>query len=215
MIMPMNVVKIYEEDIKIKDALLDFENKELREKVTRDFFFRQCFSNFKYVYEHYYTDCDSVIEFINEIYKLVMSPGVKSGQPALSTYRGESKLETWLQNVSVMYCNRCYKKKQQMPIYEPIISSNDENETDSGRDEALYGTNTLDTANIDVDDVERILALMPNKRYREIIRLFYLNGETNESAAAILGMTKANFYNKKILAEAQYLRVFKKEERHG
>lgn len=211
----MKVLKIYEEDIKIKNALLDFDNKELREKTTRDFFYRRCFPNFKYVYEHYYTDCQSVIEFISEIYKLVMVPGVKSGKPAMANYRGESTLVTWIQNIAIKYCNKRFKKKLQMPLYEPLPSFNEEKDEDGSREEAIYGSNTIDIGRINVDDVNKILSLMPNKRYSEIIRLFYLNGETNDSAAEILGITKANFYNKKILAEAQYMRVLKKEEQNG
>lgn len=211
----MKVLKIYEEDLKIKDALLNVEDKGLREKVTRDFFYRRCYPNFKYVYDNYYTDCTSVIEFISEIYRIVMTPGAKSGKPAMANFRGESSLTTWLQNISIKYCNKCFKKKQQMPEYEPIPFFNEKEDGSSGIKESIYGSNNIDSRATNAEDVEKILKLMPNERYRTIIRLFYLEGETNDTVAEILGMSKANLYNKKILAEAQYIRVYRKEEQHG
>ena len=56
---------------------------------------------------------------------------------------------------------------------------------------------------------------MPNKRYRNIIRLRYLEQKTNEETAEALGMTMDNYYNKHKLAKAQYEKVCRKEERHG
>lgn len=211
----MDVLKIYEEDLKIKEALLNVEDKMLREKVTRDFFYRKCYPNFKYVYDNYFTDCTSVIEFISEIYKIVMTPGTKSGKPAMANFRGESSLTTWLQNISIKYCNKCFKKKQQMPVYEQIPFFEEKDNDSGGINESVFGSIDIDLGATNAEDVEKILRLMPNERYRAIIRLFYLEGETNDTVAEILGMSKANLYNKKILAEAQYIRVYRKEEQHG
>ena len=46
--------------------------------VTRDFFYRKCYPLFKSVFDNYHTDCESCLEFINEIYIHVMSPDKQS-----------------------------------------------------------------------------------------------------------------------------------------
>ena len=60
----------------------------------------------------------------------------------------------------------------------------------------------------------KILSLMPNVRYRELIRLRYLEGCSNEETAQHLGMTMDNYYNKHKLAKEQYIRVYRKEARY-
>ena len=67
--------------------------------------------------------------------------------------------------------------------------------------------------NFNREDVLAILKLMPNKRYSELIRLRYLEEYTNEETAEALGMTMENYYNKHKLAKAQYIRIYRKEER--
>ena len=61
-------------------------------------------------------------------------------------------------------------------------------------------------------DVEVLLNMMPNVRYRNIIRLLYLEQKTHKETAEALGMTIDNYYNKRILAEKQYRQVCRKEE---
>ena len=60
-------------------------------------------------------------------------------------------------------------------------------------------------------DVEILLSMMPNLRYRKIIRLLHLEQKTYKEAAEALGMSMDNFYNKRILAEEQFKRIQKKE----
>ena len=44
------------------------------DRVTREFFYRKCYPLFKSVYDNYHTDCASCVEFINEIYILLLTP---------------------------------------------------------------------------------------------------------------------------------------------
>ena len=60
-------------------------------------------------------------------------------------------------------------------------------------------------------DVETLLNRMTNKRYREIIRLRYVEGMDNEETAEALCMTMANFYNKHKLAKEQFISILGKE----
>ena len=52
---------------------------------------------------------------------------------------------------------------------------------------------------------------MSNKRYREIIRLRYLEEKSNEETAQILAMSMDNYYNKNRLAKVQFRTILRKE----
>ena len=59
------------------------------------------------------------------------------------------------------------------------------------------------------------LRLMSNARYRNLIRIRYLEQKSNEETAEILGMSMENYYNKHKLAKEQYIRVWRKEVKNG
>ena len=68
---------------------------------------------------------------------------------------------------------------------------------------------------MDKDDLNAILALMPNKRYSMIIRLRYLEGMSNEETATALQMSLDNYYNKHMRAKKQFNEILNKEGRYG
>ena len=77
------------------------------------------------------------------------------------------------------------------------------------------GSCNIDLNSIDRMDAEKILNLMSNARYRNLIRIRYLEQKTNEETAEILGMSMENYYNKHKLAKEQYIRVWRKEVKNG
>lgn len=203
--------KIFTEDLLIRDALLRHDGK-----VTRAFFYQQCYPLFQSIYDHYYTDCVSVKEFIDEIYVLALAPSKTTGKCQLENYRGESSLTCWLKTVSLYYCYNKYEQKERMPVYEPMSMGTDEKDEESAdRTEVIYGSNDIDFDNLNREDALTILSLMPNQRYRNIITMRYLEQRTNEETAEALGMTMDNYYNKHKLAKEQYERVWRKEAHNG
>ena len=207
----MEVKKIYHEDLQIAKALIKRDNL-----VTRKYFYQQCYPLFKSIYDNYYTDCASVKEFIDEIYVLALAPSKTTGKCQLENFRGESTLTSWLKTACLYYCYNKYELKERMPKYEPLVSGNDEKDEESTvRTDAIYGSNDIDFDNLNRQDALAILSLMPNKRYRNIITMRYLEQKTNEETAEALGMTKDNYYNKHKLAKEQYERVWRKEAHHG
>ena len=62
-----------------------------------------------------------------------------------------------------------------------------------------------------IADVHTLLKLMPNQRYRELIRYRYVDGRSNEETAELLGMSMDNYYNKHRLAKQQWQAVLRKE----
>lgn len=203
--------KIFTEDLLVRDALLRRDGK-----VTRLFFYQQCYPLFKSIYDNYYTDCACVKEFIDEIYMLTLAPSKTTGKCQLENFRGESTLTSWIKTTCLYYCYNKYELKERMPEYEPISTfKDDDNEESTDRTDAIYGSNEIDFDNLNRQDAMAILNMMPNKRYRNIITIRYLEQKTNEETAEALGMTMGNYYNKHKLAKEQYERVWRKEVQHG
>ena len=207
----MEVKKIYHEDLQIAKALLKRDNL-----ITRKYFYQQCYPLFKSIYDNYYTDCTNCKEFIDEIYIVVLAPSKTTGKCQMENFRGESTLTSWLKTACLYYCYKQYESKAKMPKYERLPNSNvKDNDDDSDRDDAIYGSIEIDFTNLNRQDALIILKQMPNRRYSELIRLRYLELKTNEETAKALGMTMDNYYNKHKLAKEQYERIFRKEVRHA
>lgn len=207
----MEVKKIYHEDLQIAKALIKRDNM-----VTRKYFYQQCYPLFKSIYDNYYTDCINCKEFIDEIYIVVLAPSKITGKCQMENFRGESTLATWIKTACLYYCYKQYETKEKMPKYERLPNSNvKDNDDDSDRDDAIYGSIEIDFTNLNRQDALIILNQMPNKRYSELIRLRYLELKTNEETAKALGMTMDNYYNKHKLAKEQYERIYRKEVRHA
>lgn len=199
-------LRIYTEDLLIARELIDHN-----EKVTREFFYRQCYPLFKSIYDNYYTDCTCCKEFIDEIYVLVLAPNRYTGKCRLQDYKGESTLTTWLKTVCVRYCYGKFERKKRVQMELP--QSDDEEHKHSADDISV--SIELDFTNINKSDVMVVLNMMPNKRYSTLLRLRYLEELSNEETAELMGMTLDNYYNKHKLAKAQYEQVLRKESRYA
>lgn len=170
--------------------------------LTKDFLYRRCYPLFKSIYDRYLTDCVSCFEFINEIYLLIMTPPKGSSVPRLASFTHRCSLAMWLKIVAQNYCRQIFAKKGEI-IEESL--------PDGDRNADLAQSLSLTTRNIDFSDLARLIEAMPNKRYRQIIRLRYVDEKSNEETAAELQMTLPNFYNKHKLAKAQFCEQLRKE----
>lgn len=206
----MIVKKIYSQDLRIAQSLI---NKD--EQITRKYFYQQCYPLFKSIYDNYYTDCENCKEFIDEIYIVVLAPSKATGKCQMENFRGESTLTSWLKTACLYYCYKQFELKEKMPKYEQIRPSMKNEDDDSDRNDAIYGSIEIDFTNLNRQDALTILKQMSNKRYSELIRLRYLEQMTNEETAKALGMTMENYYNKHKLAKEQYEQIFRKEARHA
>lgn len=205
----MATLRIYTEDLQIAKSLINRD-----ERVTRDYYYKDCYPLFKSIYDNYYTDCKCCKEFMDEIYIVVLAPSKITGKCQMENFRGESTLRTWLKTACLYYCYNRFKLKP--PIFEPLPrdpekkDDNDDVFSDRKKDESL--SNPIDFSGMNRADVETLLSMMPNIRYRNIIRLLYLEQKTHKEVAEALGMSMDNYYNKRILAEKQYKQVCRKEE---
>lgn len=209
----MDVKKIFTQDLQIAKSLIDRD-----EMVTRKYFYQQCYPLFKSVYDNYYTDCASCKEFIDEIYIVVLAPSKTTGKCQMENFRGESTLTSWLKTACLYFCYKKYELKQRMPIYEPLLhtaETEDVEGTISDRKNNDSFSNSIDFSGMNRADVETLLDLMTNVRYRNIIRLLYLEQKSHKETAEALGMSMDNYYNKRILAEKQFKQVYRKEAKHA
>lgn len=202
-------MKIFTKDIEITKALINRDNL-----ITKKYLYIQCYPLFKSIFDKYYTDCDTCKDFIDEMYLVVLSPSKKTGKCQMENFRGESTLAKWLKTACLFYCYEKFEKR--IPIVN-IVSSNDEDVDSDANDRFIDKINStnIDFSSINRADVEKILSLMPNVRYRNIIRLHYLEEKSNEETAEALGMSMDNYYNKHKLAKEQYIRIWRKEAQNG
>ena len=206
-------LKIYTEDLKIAKSLIIRD-----ERITRCYYYKQCYPLFKAIYDNYYTRCACCKEFMDEIYIVVLAPSKVTGKCQMDNYRGESTLTSWLKSVCLYYCYNKFELKKRIPVYEPLSfnTEKDENEGvfgDRSKKEGL--SNPIDFSGMNREDVETILNLMPNSRYSQLIRIRYLDMKSNEETAKSLGVNMDNYYNIHKRAKLQYERVCRKEEYYG
>lgn len=184
-------------DQEIVKAILDRDTI-----ITKEFLYRKCYPLFKAVYDKYYTDCESCFELINEIYVYIMIPQKKTNVSKLAAFGFRCTLTMWLKIVVENYCHQLYARR--MEIDRDSNVGSDRNMPD---DESL----TENTRSIDMEDVHKILNMMPNQRYRKLIEYRYVDEKTNEETAMLLAVTMANYYNMHKRAKAQYCEVLRKE----
>ncbi len=182
------------------------------QRITQQYLYIKCYPLFKSVYDNYYTDSQSCLEFINEIYVHLLTPNKNTGLCKLQTFQFGSTFTTWLKTVAVYYCYEHYRRKQKISFIEEKI------ETDSyqsDRFDQFAASMYTEESIMSRDDLEAILGLMPNKRYSMIMRLRYLEGLSNEETASALQMSMDNYYNKHMRAKKQFNETVNKEGRYG
>ena len=182
-------------DREIVDAILKRDAR-----IIRLYLYEKCYPLFKARYDKYYTDCETCIEFINEMYTYIMTPGVKTGKCYLSTFGFSCSLTCWLKIVAENYCHQLFKKR--IEIVDMPEGAGDRKTPDPISPD-------IDTLNR--QDVEIVLSIMPNKRYSSLMRLRYVEEKSNEETAELLGMSMDNYYNKHKLAKEQFAKVLRKE----
>lgn len=200
-------------DINLMDDQMVVEALLLRnQKVTQQYLYIKCFPLFKSVYDNYFTDCQSCIEFINEIYLHLLTPNINTGHCKLQSFQFGSTLTTWLKTVAVYYCYEHFRRKQKVSFVEQKTEYDD---GQSDRFDQYSASVYEEDHSLERFDLETIISLMPNKRYSMIMRLRYLDGLSNEETAEALQMGMDNFYNKHRRAKIQFNEILKKEGNYG
>lgn len=166
------------------------------ERVTQQFFFGDCRSLFMSIMRHVFSYEVDYDEFVNEFYLYLMEDEAYR----LKQFQGRSTIYQWLKVVAIRYF---MTKRDGMIDMEPKSALSDSVMQEESVDEE--GTIAAKM------DVERLFALMPNKRYVYVIRRLVLQEAEPKTVARELGTNVDNLYNIKKRAMAALTEVALKE----
>lgn len=170
--------------------------------ITKEYLYKKCYPLFCAIYNKYYTDCVNPIELINEIYVYILTPQRDTGKCKLSAFGFHCTLTMWLKIITNHYCHQLFARK---------IETSENNLIDSDRNICDVFSFELDFNTLNMDDVKRILLMMPNERYRRLIKFRYLDEKSNEETAMLLALSMTNYYNVHLRAKAQFCTALRKE----
>lgn len=148
-------------------------NKE----IVKYFFFQHCASMLRYIAHSVFNGKVEQDELINELYLFLQA----NDWHKLKQFDYRSKLTTWLNVVAVRY----FIKNRELLIEK--CGDNDSKQKEQG-----YSTEEVLIAGM---DVKTILAMIPNERYREVIRLLVLEEHVPQEVADAWDITVDNLYN--------------------
>lgn len=159
------------------------------ERVTKDFFFIKCRPLIFGIIKRIFGFEANYDELVASLYQYLM----QNDAAKLRSFKFQCELIWWLKVVATRYF---LAKRDQ--VIEDISK---ETLYEHKAEEMSYEESTA------AQDLERLLELMPNKRYVYVIRRHILEGRSPEEMAKEMHITIYNFYNIKKRAMAQLVRV--------
>lgn len=171
------------------------------EIVTRQFFFESCRPLFQSIIRNVFSYEVDYDELVNELYIHLM----ENDAYRLRQFEGRSSLFQWLKVTAIRY----------------FIAKRD-NMIDTGAEDPLFDS-AVQKEGIDTEkamtakmDIERLLSLMPNKRYAYVIKRLIQQEAEPKDVAEELGTNVDNLYNiKKRALAALTESAIKDVERYG
>ena len=162
------------------------------ERVTQQFFFKNCRQLFMSIIHHVFSYDVDYDEFVNEFYLYLM----ENEAHRLKQFQGRSTIYQWIKIIAIRYFIAKRDGMIDMTSKEPLSSS--------ANQEEIMDSERAMTAKIDVN---RLLALMSNKRYSYVIRRLVLQEADPKSVAKELDTNVDNLYNIKKRAMAALTEV--------
>ena len=171
-------------------------------EITKEFLYWKCYPLFASIHAKYYTDCDTPVELINEIYVFILLPHKDTHRSKLQDFGFRCSLTMWLKIITENYCRQLFSKRMEI-----------DHDSDVNSDRNILQEESLSqsTQNFNMADVYKILSMMPNQRYAKLIEYRYIEEKSNEETAVLLGMNMANYYNCHKRAKEQYCAILRKE----
>ena len=166
------------------------------ERVTQQFFYGNCCPLFMSIMRHVFSYEVDYDELVNEFYLYMM----ENEAYRLRQFQGRSSIYQWMKVIAIRYF---IAKRDGMIDMEPKDTLSDS----VIQDEAVEEESSM----IARMDVERLLALIPNKRYVYVIRRLVLQEAEPKKVAEELGTNVDNLYNIKKRAMAALTEVALKD----
>lgn len=162
-------------DSQIIEALIAKDNR-----VTEQFFYHSCRPLFTSIIRRLFAYEVDYDEFVGEFYLHLMERDAYR----LRQFQGRSTIYQWMKTVAIRYF---MEKRDNMIDMDNGGTLSDSNVTSRATDNEATNTAQM--------DVERLLALMPNKRYVYAIRRLDLDDAEPKDVARELNVTVDNLYN--------------------
>lgn len=186
----------------MSDAQLVPKIKDRKERETVEFFYGKAAPIFIKLFNGYFTDCQTPIEFIDDFYADLMVERQSVGSRKIDGFAYDCLFKNWIGKIALIFCFDRYSMKEK-------------------RNEALSDYAKLNPepqlmqniASLDRRDVSMLLSMMPNRQYGELIRMVYVDGMTLHDTAETLGVEMDRFFNMHRRAKLQYTQVYNKEIR--
>lgn len=163
--------------------------------IIEYFFYKKCSGLLSYIIYNVFRGNINRHEILNEMYLYLAD----NNWSKLRQFDYRSKLTTWLGVVAV----RFFQKKRERLI---------ENES---TENLILQTADKEQSPIvewgDIYDVHCAIKKMRNERYKTVIKLMDLQGETPENVAALFGVSIANLYNIRHRAHVQLASALREE----
>ena len=178
---------VKENDFEIVGAILSKD-----ERVTRQFFFKDCYPLFVSIIKKVFSYNVDYDEFVNEFYLYLMEDDAKR----LRQYQGLSSIFQWMKVVAIRYFIAKKKQMIDMQNSDPLIEKIQQSKP-CHRESDMQ-------AKI---DMRTLLKRMPNKRFAYVIEQLIINDVEPVKLALELGITVDNLYNIKKRAIAQMTKI--------
>lgn len=155
-------------------------------RVTEEFFFVRCRPLFLSVIRQVFPYDVDYAEFVNELYVYLM----ENDAARLRSFQFRSSVYQWLKVLSIRY----------------FIQKRDRMVDDTSRDEVDENAAAV-TEPVSRNDLYRLIAAMPNRRYAAVILRLVVDGVDPQKLALEMGTTTSNIYNIKRRAMAQLTEI--------
>lgn len=132
-------------------------------------------------------------ELVNDLY-IHLS---RENWAALDSYRGDNqaRLSSWISRVAWHYFMNSYRRLSR-------VLSDEDGVLESMKPYAVISDDDIRM------DIEKVLKLMPNRRYAEVLKLNLYYGYPAEDIAVLMNTTVSNVYNIKHRAVMQFISIF-------
>lgn len=132
-------------------------------------------------------------ELVNDLY-IHLS---RENWAALDSYRGDNqaRLSSWISRVAWHYFMNSYRRLSRvLPDEDGVL--------ESMKPYAVISDDDI------MMDIEKVLKLMPNRRYAEVLKLNLYYGYPAEDIAVLMNTTVSNVYNIKHRAVMQFISIY-------
>lgn len=132
-------------------------------------------------------------ELVNDLY-IHLS---RENWAALDSYRGDNqaRLSSWISRVAWHYFMNSYRRLSR-------VQPDEDGVLESMKPYAVISDDDIRM------DIEKVLKLMPNRRYAEVLKLNLYYGYPAEDIAVLMNTTVSNVYNIKHRAVMQFISIY-------